>query len=366
MANGNTTPSRGGLDTTAGNSDNLGLFLKKFSGEILTTFEEKNIMKPLHTIRTISDGKSAQFPVTGVATANYHTVGENIADGGNSYLSDVKKTEKIINIDKVLLASSFLANIDDIMNHYDIRSVYATELGNALANRFDTAVIKTFIAAARDSANLAQTAKTGGRLDVSQNVFTSVSGYTAGSATDPTGAQLIAALFTAAQKLDENDVASDNRFCILAPAEYYKLITGGGADGKINVANSAVNTDIGGQGSVSQGIIPQIAGINIFKSNHIPTADLSTANSQNPAHADYDSDAAAVNDVFGANGAGYNGDFTDAVGLVAHSSAVGTVKLLDLATESEYQIERQGTLFVAKYAMGHGVLRPESAIELVK
>ena len=51
--------------------------------------------------------------------------------------------------------------------------------------------------------------------------------------------------------------------------------------------------------------------------------------------------------------------------FVGHSAAVGTVKLLDLATESEYQIERQGTLFVAKYAMGHGILRPECAIELL-
>ena len=161
MANSDTTPSRAGL--IEGGSDNSALFLKKFSGEILTTFEEKNIMKPLHTIRTIQNGKSAQFPVTGVATANYHTPGQNIADAGNSYLSDIKKTEKVINIDSVLLASTFLANIDDVMNHYDIRSVYANELGNALANRFDSAVLKTFIAAARASANLSQTAKTGGQ-----------------------------------------------------------------------------------------------------------------------------------------------------------------------------------------------------------
>ena len=49
-------------------------------------------------------------------------------------------------------------------------------------------------------------------------------------------------------------------------------------------------------------------------------------------------------------------------GLVCHPSAVGTVKLMDLATEMDYDIRRQGTLMVAKYAMGHGVLRPESAV----
>ena len=169
MANGDTDPSRVGLrgagkGLSAG-TDNNELFLKKFSGEILQTFEESNVFKPLHTIRTIENGKSAQFPVTGIATANYHTPGQNIADGDNSYLSDIKKTEKVITIDKMLVASTFLANIDDVKNHYDIRSVYANELGKALAVRFDTAVAKVFMAAARDSANLDQVGKTGGPLD---------------------------------------------------------------------------------------------------------------------------------------------------------------------------------------------------------
>ena len=59
MANGNTTASR--LGQINGANDAQALFLKVFSGEILTTFEEMNVMKGLHTIRTISNGKSAQF-----------------------------------------------------------------------------------------------------------------------------------------------------------------------------------------------------------------------------------------------------------------------------------------------------------------
>jgi hypothetical protein len=39
--------------------------------------------------------------------------------------------------------------------------------------------------------------------------------------------------------------------------------------------------------------------------------------------------------------------------------ALGSVHLMDLASESEYQIERQGTLMVTRMACGHGVLRPE-------
>ena len=351
MANGNTSPSRVGL--IEGGSDNDALFLKKFSGEILQTFEESNVFKALHTIRTIESGKSAQFPVTGIASAAYHTPGENIADGGNSYLSDIKKTEKIINIDKMLIASTFLANIDDVKNHYDIRSVYANELGKALAVRFDTALAKVFIAASRDSANLSQVGKSGGQLDVANNDFSAPD--TPGTVAAITGADLVAAFFTAAQKLDENDVPSDGRFCVLRPQEYYKLVTGADSSNSFNLL-SAVNADIGGQGSIAQGTVPQIAGISIYKSNHIPSTDLSSTST---------GDGDSSNDVFGVNGVGYNGDFRNSFGIISHSAAVGTVKLLDLATESEYQIERQGTLFVAKYAMGHGVLRPECAIELV-
>ena len=349
MANGDTSPSRVGQINSAGNVD--ALFLKKFSGEILQTFEESNIFKPLHTVRTIENGKSAQFPVTGIASADYHTPGENIADAGNSYLSDIKKAEQTITIDKMLLASTFLSNIDDVKNHYDIRSVYANELGKALALRFDTAIAKVFIAAARSSAVITG-GKTGGQLDVANNDFSA--GDVAGTPAAVTGSELITALFTAAQKLDENDIPSDGRFAVLRPSEYYKLITGG--SGAVAINTSAANKDVGGSGSLASGSIAQVAGINIYKSTHIPSTDLSAVTT---------GDGAASNDVFGGDGAGYNGDFRNSLGIVGHSAAVGTVKLLDLATESEYQIERQGTLFVAKYAMGHGILRPECAIELV-
>jgi hypothetical protein len=358
---GITDPSRVGLrgagaGLTAGTDSNE-LFLKKFSGEILQSFEESNIFKPLHTIRTIESGKSAQFPVTGIATANYHTPGENIAEEGGSsskYLSDIKKTERVITIDDMLVASTFLANIDDMKNHYDIRSVYANELGKALAKRFDEALAKVFIAAARSDANLTGR-PAGGVLDVSANAMGDGSDSLDDTDnTDPTGAELVAALFTAAQKLDENDVPSDGRFCVLRPQEYYKLITGGA--GALAISTSAVNKDVGGLGSIASGSIPQVAGITLYKSNHIPSTDLSGVST---------GDGAALNDPFGA-GNGYNANFTNTLGIVSHSAAVGTVKLLDLATESEYQIERQGTLFVAKYAMGHGILRPECAIELQK
>ena len=331
MANGNSTPSRmGAINSHA--TDVYDLFLKVFSGEILTTFEENAVMKDLHTTRTISSGKSAQFPVTGIATAKYHTPGENIADAGNSYLSEIKHNEKVILIDKLLVASTFVANWDEMVNHYDVRSVYAQELGKALAKRFDLATMKTLAAAGRASASI-----TGG------NGGTILSGKL--SAT-PTAAELRGALMSAAQSLDENDIPNDGtRFALLSPRDFYTLLAS---------TETVISRDYGGQGNVATGDLPLVAGIRIVKSNHVADVTVATGS--------LDADAGnSLNNPFG-DTAGYNNDLDQDEIYVAHPSAIGTVKLLDLATESEYKIELQGTLFVAKYAMGHGVLRPESAV----
>jgi len=333
MANGNTTASRLGQINASGDVD--ALFLKVFSGEILTTFEEMNVMKGLHTIRTISNGKSAQFPVTGIATAKYHTAGENIADAGNSYLSSVKHAEKVITIDDVLLASTFIANIDELKNHYDVRSIYAKELGKALAKRFDVATMKTLVAAARSATTI-----TGGKAGIAID---------GGEAADFSATVIQEKLFEAAQKLDENDIPNDGqRYAILKPADYYKLLQSG---------EEVINRDFGGRGDVATGALPMVAGLRIFKSNHL--SDVAVAE----ASQDQDDDS-SNNDVFGGSGTGYNGDLSKTFIIGGHPSAVGTVKLLDLATESDYKLELQGTLFVAKYAMGHGVLRPEAAFEI--
>jgi hypothetical protein len=340
----NAAPSRVGQIEGANDVD--ALFLKVFSGEILTAFEEKNVMKDLHMVRTIQNGKSAQFPVTGIATAGYHTPGESLIEGDNGYLSDIHKNEKVITIDDVLVASTFLANIDELKTHYDVRSIYAQELGKALAKRFDIATMKTLIAAARSAANI-----TGQTLAGSQ-----ITG-----ATTNTAAGLIDALFTVAQTLDEKDAPDEGRYAILTPEQYYTLLT---------TDNVAISKDFGPGGSVAAGSIPMVAGISLYKSNHL--SDIIALGNVSSTST---GDGAAKNDVFDTAGVGYNGDFSNLTGAGAGAGmkgfvagtkeAIGTVKLLDLATESDYQIERQGSLFVAKYAMGHGVLRPECAVEVV-
>ena len=318
----NATVSRLGLVNNSGTGFDA-LFLKTFSGEILTSFAENNIFnEAMHTVRQIESGKSAQFPVLGTATAAYHTVGTPLV-GANQ----IKANEKIINIDDLLISQAFVADIDSLKNHYDVRQTYSSELGKALARTYDQNVAKVIANASRASTTLS-----GGNGGV---VLTLASGNTASSAV--TGDELAAAIYDIAQTFDERDIPTTDRFVVLPPAEYYKLAES---------ATRTIDVDFnpGGNGSFASGRVQQIAGMPVMMSNNVPQSNVSS-------------------EVTGTNNS-YAGDDSKTIGLVFHKSAVGTVKLMDMTTEisgSDYGLMYQGTLMVAKYALGHGILRPEAA-----
>ena len=318
----NATVSRLGLVNNTG-TDFDALFLKVFSGEVLTAFARNNIFnEQLHSVRTITSGKSAQFPVTGTATAAYHTPGTPLV-GANQ----IRAGERIVSIDDLLISQAFISNLDELKNHYDVRATYADELGKALAKTYDQNVAKVIANASRASSTISGPA--GGLT------LTLPSGNT--TSANVSGDEIAAAIYDIAQTFDERDIPPTDRFCVLPPAEYYKLAES---------ATRTVDVDFnpGGNGSFASGRVQMIAGIPVMMSNNVPQSNVSS----NPS---------------GANNT-YSGDDSKTIGLVFHKSAVGTVKLMDMTTEisgSDYGIMYQGTLLVAKYALGHGILRPECA-----
>jgi hypothetical protein len=340
--------SRSGQINSSG--DARALFLKVFSGEILTAYETACVMKDLHLVRTINSGKSAQFPVTGTADAKWHTPGESIA--ANSYPSNFKFAERIININGMCLSSSFVPNVDELMNHYDHRSIIATELGRALAYAFDKQVMYSLIAAARTATANIPGAVSGSNVALTGGSVTKAAGRT--NAKD-----LLDAIFEAAAVLDTKDIPSSDRYVVLAPAQYYLLINNGGSSSNITAINRDFND--AGNGSIAKGVIYEAAGIRIVKSNFVPTANLTSPLDAFFGSGNTTTGVGVQNNTFAS---GYAGNFTNHIGTVFHKHAVGTVKLLDLAMESEYQIERQGTLMVAKMMTGTAPLRPECAVEI--
>lgn len=351
-----------------GQNNNTGdvrnLFLKLYAGEVLTAFEEKNIMMPLVRTRTISKGKSASFPMTGRASAEYLTPGNEITGG------QIRAGERVVSIDDLLISSQFIANIDEAINHYDVRSIYSKEAGIALAKEADKNILRQAL-----KASLASNATRAGALVQDYTSFTEEDftdnvtiGAAAADATDP--AKLAKAIFDAKKEMDTKNVPSDGAFVVLPPAQYYALM-----DVSDGSKLTFMNRDYGGNGSIASGTVPMIAGMPVYMSNHLVVSDLietagaskGQSKGQRPLANTAGSGRTTAYDITNVTTDGVNlvDIAAKARGLVMNQDAVATVKLLDLGVESEYQINRQGTLMVAKYAMGHNVLRPANAIALL-
>lgn len=311
----NSVPSRVGQVNGAG--DVNALFLKIFGGEILTAFNRATVFADKHMVRNISHGKSAQFPATGKTTAGYHTPGTEILG------TPINANEQVITIDDILFSSVFMADIDEAKNHYDVRGEYSKQLGDALAQNYDQNVARVGVKAARSANPI--TGLDGGSVVLDAAMHTD-------------GDKLGKALFAATQKLDEKDVPEMDRYAFLRPAQYYLAVQN----------KDLINKDYAGMGSIAKGQIESIAGLTIVKTNNLPGADLRQSTGT--------PDALGIPNKYRAN-------FADTVFLVMGKGAVGTVKLLDLKVESEYDLRRLGTLVLARYAVGHGVLRPNLAVE---
>ena len=251
-------------------------------------------------------------------SASYHTAGNEITGQA------IKHNEKVINIDDMLLADAFVAEIEELKTHYDVRSIYSKEMGQALANTVDKHLLSLAILASRVTTPNVTGGKVGTEiLDADANT---------------NATSLINSVFEAIQRLDENNVPTAGRVCIVAPDQYYQLAN---VDKLVNRDFSSDNGDFG------KGTVLSIGGVPIVKSNtavEVFGQNLSSA-------------------ISGTNNT-YNGNFTNTFAVVMQSSAIGTVKLKDLVMESTYDPRRLGTLMTARMAMGHGILRPESAISI--
>lgn len=317
-----TNPSLLGQQNLSGSD--TALFLKMFSGEVLTTFDRANKFEQLIRSYVISSGKSFQFPAIGEAKAAYHVRAESLYDTTKNYLNNIEHGERTINIDRPLVAPVFVDNWDEMVNHYETASTYAKELGKALALEKDKVVLQLIALAARSTATLTSTQTlTKGGLELSHASMV--------SSTTVFKEHVLQAM----QALVEKDVPMDELILAVKPAQYYSLM----ADGDL------INLDYGGagNGSKAEGTIYKAYGFRVIMTNNMPSTVVAQ-------------DAGMRNQ--------YGGDFSKTVALCFHPTAVGTVRRQGVMIEREYSVERQGSLVLAKFVEGHGILRPECAVEL--
>ena len=308
------TPSR--LGQVDGAGDAKAIFLKVFAGEVITAYEQLVVLKELTRQRTIQQGKSAQFPAIYQASTEYHTPGAEISG------SAIKHQEVVITIDDLLISPVFIANIDEAMNHYDVRSTYTSEMGRALATAYDKNIARNLYRAANASALF--TGDTGGQQVTDADAASN-------------GASLAGSIFAARQALDEADVPVDmiDVNVALKPAQFYLLA---------QETTAVINRDVGGQANYAEGKLTLVGGVNVRKSNAFPWGTNDSSNTAIPA--------------------AYRVDMSNTVAVVFTEAAAATVQLMGMSLEDDYMVNRQGTLLVGKYAVGHGPLLPKAAVEI--
>jgi hypothetical protein len=320
-------------------SDKLALFLKVFGGEVLTAFTRTSVTMNKHLVRSIQSGKSAQFPVLGRTKAAYLQPGENLDDKRK----DMKHTEKTINIDGLLTADVLIYDIEDAMNHYDVRSEYTAQLGESLAMAADGAVLaemaKLCNLPAASNENIAGlgdasvlTIGTKATLEVDQVKL---------------GQAIIAQLTLARARLTSNYVPSSDRVFYTTPENYSAIL----AALMPNAANYQALID------PSTGSIRNVMGFEVIEVPHLTAGGAGDDREDATANQKHAFPATASGDVKVA--------LDNVVGLFNHRSAVGTVKLKDMALERARRANFQADQIIAKYAMGHGGLRPEACGALV-
>ena len=318
-------------------ADKLALFLKVFGGEVLTAFKRRSVTMDKHMVRTIQSGKSAQFPVMGRTAGFYLAPGENIDDKQG----DIKHTEKVITIDGLLVAAVMIYDIEDAMNHYDVSSEYSAQLGEALAISADGAVMA-------EMANLCNLPAASDENIAGLGKASVLSIGAAADLVDPEarGKAILKGLTLARAKLTTNYVPPSDRFAYVKPEDYSAILSAL----MPNAANYAALID------PETGNIRNVMGFTIVEVPHLTVG----GSGDNLAGANQKHSFPAVSSVT------VKVAKDNVVALFNHRSAVGTVKLKDMALERSRRANFQGDQIIGKYAMGHGGLRPEAAGALVE
>jgi len=308
-----------------GTGDDRALFHNKVQTDILRFFQSTNIGRELVTLKKITSGKSASFPVVGNAKANYHDVGVEL-DG-----TSIIHTERTITIDKVLEAHAYVGDIDEAMVEYDANSAYNESIGRALGKKYDEDLFRTIVLAAM--INDSTEAAAAGLLAFADDQYTTDVAFAA-AGDELKGDKIYAKLVEMTVQWTEKDIPGEP-VIVLRPSAYFALLNNPSQTG-MTWANDEAS---------KSGKVPQILGHRVLTSPHIPQAN--------------DSANAAVLPK-------YRADFRKTVGVMFAKEAVGALELMSIQVRSDYVPTRLSTLIVGKMLVGFGILNHAAAIRLAE
>lgn len=318
-----------GLDSNDASAGRLKMFLTQFAGEVLTAYRRKSVTAGRHLERAISAGKAADFPVLGRAKAQYLAPGANLDD----LRKPGQQTKVTLQIDGLLTSDCLITDIDEAMNHYDLRSEYAYQIGEALAM-------------ARDGGLLAEIAKMAlinkellpglGKGEVVTRAV--AGGLTAES--EALGKAIVEELLHIKTAMSNNYVPLEGRVCYMLPIARNALIA----------SRDAINKLYGGVGDIVNGDVNKVCGFDIVECPHLTIGGVASDEGGKP------------DGIMQGDGHIFPADHKDkAAFLCAHRYTVGTLTLKSFSLEHARRPNYQADQIIGKYAIGQGGLRPEAA-----
>jgi len=284
--------------------------------ETLEAFNRRNVFMALVMKQTITTGKAGQF-IIGGKTDGSDT--DTYARGTQISITDTELDERTIVLERPVYVAKRIDQFEERVAHYDVRSPITNMMGETLSYKVDMKIADTVFAASQGTGvNAPVASNPGPNANLVIPTLTSPTPMDRGDA-------LAEAIFDAKAVLETNDDYGE-AVVVVSPQDYGYLVQSG----------QAVNADYtSGNGGYDTGKVMQVAGVAIVSSNNLKGTLSGTTTAK-------------------------------LRGLVFTMDCAGVLELIGLRTNQEDQIDfLDSTLMTAYYAIGTGVLRPESAVAIM-
>ena len=311
-------PSRLGQNNQSG--DTRALFQNKALTDIIEMFKLTSLGSNLITKKTIDSGKSASFPVVGTASAEYLPAGDSL-DG-----KKINHSERIIQIDDLMVAHAYIFDLDKAMAHYDSKAHYIKQLGMSLAKRYEEDLFRTLVQAASIRTSIQMT--NAGLTAFTDQKFNTVE--LIATADKNKGLSVYQAIVNAGAQWYSNENIGEP-VVVLQPQQYSALLVNPASTGTTWADDSASQS----------GKVPMINGYKVYQTPYL-TKGVVTAG--------------------GSIKAKYAGNYTGTLGVLFSPEAVAVLELIGISNEMSREHVVKSDLMSADMAVGFGVLNPAAAV----
>lgn len=320
------------------------------------------MVRDLVIARTITSGNETKVPLTWKKEAGIHGRGQPI------FGNEMEKMERTLRLDeRPIYSATEVDDIDEMMAHFEQRSIHAFEDGQALARTVDRRLVALLIRAARHTKAASDESsfpeggndqtEDGEGLKAEDLVSSAVADFgdvgSVGSTQQrDTAGAFLAAIDQTILNWEDTDIPENRRAAIIRPALWHALKTFGVPYAASELGNRPVFGDtqlmapsFGDMGHMPGRGEPLLYNdVLIYKSKQIPGKEW-TENDEDVK---------------------YTGDFSDSQGVIFQEFAAAMLLLMgDMMIETSRQ-HREGTdLITTKMLMGGDPLRPECSVELV-